>query len=169
MVPLGQLLIPIALSALLVLVASALVWLVLPHHRRDMRRLPDEAASLEALGKQALRPGVYRFPYASDPEAVYDAAFVAKLTRGPVGLLTVTAPGPFSVGRAFGRIGAGTGGARAARADLRAILTTARPPSPDPPPPGTAVPPPRGRRLLPSLRRGALPSGSSTAPRRSAP
>ena len=71
MVPLGQLLIPIALSALLVLVASALVWLVLPHHRRDMRRLPDEAASLEALGKQALRPGVYRFPYASDGWACY--------------------------------------------------------------------------------------------------
>jgi hypothetical protein len=102
MVPLDQLLIPIALSALLVFAASALVWLVLPHHRSDMKRLPDEAAALEALGKQALGPGVYRFPYASDPEAVYDAAFAAKLTRGPVGLLTVTAPGPFSMSRAFG-------------------------------------------------------------------
>ena len=102
MVPLDQLLIPIAVSALLVFVASALVWLVLPHHRSDLKRLPDEAAALEALGKQALGPGVYRFPYASDPAAVYDAAFVAKLTRGPVGLLTVTAPGPFSMSRAFG-------------------------------------------------------------------
>ncbi len=102
MVPLGQLHIPIALSALLVVGASVVVWLVLPHHRRDLKRLPDEAAALEALGKQALRPGVYRFPYASDPQALYDAAFVAKRTRGPVGLLTVTAPGPFSMSRAFG-------------------------------------------------------------------
>jgi hypothetical protein len=102
MVSPGQLLSPIALSALLVLGASVLLWLVLPHHRRDLKRLPDEAAALEALGRQTLRPGIYRFPYASDPAAVYDAAFGAKLARGPVGLLTVTAPGRFSMSRAFG-------------------------------------------------------------------
>lgn len=36
MVPLGLLLNPIGLSALLVLIANALAWIVLPYHRSDI-------------------------------------------------------------------------------------------------------------------------------------
>jgi hypothetical protein len=102
MVPLGLLLNPIGLSALLVLIANVLAWIVLPYRRSDMRELPDEPATLEALGRHPLPAGVYRFPYAADPTTVYDPVFMEKLSRGPVGLLTITRPGSFSLGRALG-------------------------------------------------------------------
>jgi hypothetical protein len=102
MVPLGELLTPIGLSALLVLAGSAFVWMVLPHHRGDLRSLPDEAATLEALLSQSLRPGVYRFPHAADGQAMGDPAFAEKLLKGPVGLLTVTAPRAQSMGQSLG-------------------------------------------------------------------
>jgi hypothetical protein len=102
MVPLGQLLTPIGLSALLVFVASGVVWLVLPHHRSDMKPLPDEGGALDALGRLSLPPGVYRFPHAADATAMVDPAFLEKLAKGPVGMLTVAAPGPLSLSRALG-------------------------------------------------------------------
>ncbi len=98
-VTLDALLHPIGLSAILVLVTTAVCWLVLPHHRSDMRPLPDEAAALEALGRQGLRPGVYRFPFTGAPE---DRAFLDRLEKGPAGLLVVTRPRALSIGWALG-------------------------------------------------------------------
>lgn len=98
-VTLNALLHPIGLSALLVFLTSAVCWLLLPHHRSDMWPLPDEPAALEALGRQGLRPGVYRFPFAGAPE---DRNFLDKLEKGPSGLLVVTRPRALSVGWALG-------------------------------------------------------------------
>jgi len=98
-VTLGALLHPIGLSAFLVFLTSAVCWLLLPHHRSDVQPLPDEPAALEALGRQGLRPGVYRFPFAGAPE---DREFLDKLATGPSGLLVVTRPRALSVGWALG-------------------------------------------------------------------
>ncbi len=98
-VALGALVHPIGLSALLVVLTTAVCWLVLPHHRTDLRPLPDEAAALEALGRQGLRPGVYRFPFAGAPG---DRAFLDKLVKGPAGLLVITRPRVRSAGLALG-------------------------------------------------------------------
>ena len=88
--------------AVLVFVASNLVWMVLPHHKSDARRLPDEPAAVDVLGKQGLQPGLYRFPWSNSMAEMKDPAFVAKLNRGPVGFVTVTPSGPFNMGRAMG-------------------------------------------------------------------
>jgi hypothetical protein len=97
--PLEALLHPVGLSAVLAFLTSAVCWLVLPHHRSDVRPLPDEAGTLDALGRQELRPGVYRFPFAGTPQ---DRAFLQKLEKGPTGLLVVTRPSPLSVSWALG-------------------------------------------------------------------
>jgi hypothetical protein len=102
MVPIAQLWLPILVATVLVFVASSLVWMVLPHHKSDARRLPDEASALAALGKQDLAPGLYRFPWANSMAEMKDPAFVEKLKKGPVGLLTVRPSGPISMGRAMG-------------------------------------------------------------------
>ena len=102
MVSIPALWLPILVSTILVFVASSLVWMVLTHHRSDSRRLPDEAGALEALGRQNLRPGFYRFPWADSMAEMKDPAFVAKLEKGPVGLLTVLPSGPFGMGRSMG-------------------------------------------------------------------
>ena len=64
MVTLGMLWLPILVATVLVFVASCVVWMALPHHKSDTRRLPDEAPALETLGKQGLTRGMYRFPWA---------------------------------------------------------------------------------------------------------
>jgi len=76
--------------------------MVLPHHKSDTRRLPDEVSAAEALGKQGLKPGLYRFPWANSMAEMKDPAFVEKLNKGPVGLLTVMPSGPFHMGRSLG-------------------------------------------------------------------
>jgi hypothetical protein len=97
-----ELWLPILVSTVLVFVASNLVWMVLPHHKSDATRLPDEAAALDVLGKQGLKPGLYRFPWAGSMAEMKDPAFVEKLNKGPVALLTVIPNGPFNMGRSLG-------------------------------------------------------------------
>jgi hypothetical protein len=99
MVTLGMLWLPILVATVLVFVASNIVWMALPHHKSDTRKLPDEAAALESLGKQGLAPGVYRFPASDTMAQMSEPAFVAKLEKGPVGLLTVLPSGPFNMGK----------------------------------------------------------------------
>lgn len=101
MVTLAMLWLPILVATVLVFAASNLVWMVLPHHKKDTRRLPDEAAALEVLGKQGLAPGLYRFPWAEMSE-MKTPAVVEKFARGPVGFLTVTPSGPFNMGKSMG-------------------------------------------------------------------
>jgi hypothetical protein len=101
MVAIAALWLPILVATVLVFVASNLVWMVLPHHKSDTSALPDEAAALEVLGKQGLKPGLYRFPYGSMAQ-MKEPAFNEKLRRGPVGLVTVMPSGPFDMGRAMG-------------------------------------------------------------------
>ena len=102
MVSIPELWLPILVATVLVFVASNIVWMVLPHHKSDATRLPDEAGALDTLGKQGLKPGLYRFPWANSMAEMKDPAFVEKLNKGPVGLLTVLPSGPFNMGRSLG-------------------------------------------------------------------
>ena len=102
MVSIPELWLPILVATVLVFVASNIVWMVLPHHKSDATRMPDEAGALDALGKQGLKPGLYRFPWANSMAEMKDPAFVAKLTKGPVALLTVIPSGPFNMARSLG-------------------------------------------------------------------
>jgi len=101
MVTIGMLWIPILIATVLVFVASNIVWMVLPHHKSDTRRLPDEAATLAALSGQNLRPGFYRFPWSISMAEMKHPAFLEKL-KGPVGFLTILPSGPFPMGKAMG-------------------------------------------------------------------
>jgi hypothetical protein len=84
---------PILVSAVLVFVASSLVWNVLAAHKWHIRGLPDEAAAREALLKQGVVPGQYSIPYCPDPAMMKDPTFKEKLEKGPVAVLTVRRPG----------------------------------------------------------------------------
>ena len=63
---------PILVSAVLVFVASSLVWNVLGAHKWHIRGLPDEAGVREALSRQPVAPGMYTIPYSSSPAAFKD-------------------------------------------------------------------------------------------------
>ncbi len=98
MVTIGALWLPILLSAIAVWVASAIIWMVMPHHKSDFRKLPDEDAALQALAPQSLVPGQYSIPYAASPKDFQDPETVRKFETGPVGFLTVLPPGVPTMG-----------------------------------------------------------------------
>jgi len=63
----------------------------------------DEKLHAELSAEAAkLKPGLYRFPWASSMAETKDPAYVEKLKKGPVGVLTVIPSGPFNMGRSLG-------------------------------------------------------------------
>ncbi len=89
MVPVMSLWLPIVLSAVVVFVASSIIHMVLPYHRGDFKKLPDEDGVLSALRQFAVRPGDYLFPKPDSPKAMKDPAFLEKWRKGPVGMMTI--------------------------------------------------------------------------------
>jgi hypothetical protein len=89
MVPVMSLWLPILLSAVVVFVVSSIIHVVLPYHRSDFKKLPDEDGVMAALRKLALTPGDYGFPKPDNPKGMKDPAFLEKWSRGPVGMLTI--------------------------------------------------------------------------------
>ena len=89
MVPITALWLPILLSAVIVFVASSIIHMVLPIHKSDYRKLPEEDRVLDAIRAAGVTPGrIYHFPYTTHKEMKSPEA-VERFKRGPVGLLTV--------------------------------------------------------------------------------
>jgi hypothetical protein len=97
MVTIPMLWAPILIATVLVFVASALIWMVLPIHKGDYRGLPNEAAAADAL--RGAQPGEYMLPHAPDRSAMKDPAHLERLERGPVALVRLMRPGRFNMGR----------------------------------------------------------------------
>src|SRR5438046_2969337 len=90
---------PILLSTVIVFVASSIMHMVLPYHKSDYRKLPDEDRVTDAMRSAGLTRGpAYFFPYFSFKE-MKSAPVIEKLQRGPVGLLTVLPSGPPAMGK----------------------------------------------------------------------
>lgn len=98
MVPVMSLALPIVVSAAIVFVASSFIHMVLPFHRNDVRKLPNEDEALEAFRRLNLTPGDYAAPHAGGPEGMKKPEFIAKMTKGPIVLLTVAPGGSTSMG-----------------------------------------------------------------------
>ena len=102
MVPITALWLPILLSAVIVFVASSILHMVLPYHRSDYRKLPDEAKVTDALRAVGVTPGpVYSFPHCTHKD-MKSPEVVERFKRGPVGLLTLYPSGPPALGKFLG-------------------------------------------------------------------
>ena len=95
MVTLGMLWLPILVSAVVVFFASFVMWMVMPHHKADWSKLPDEAGVTAALRKAPA--GMYMIPYCGDAALMKDPAFMKRWEEGPTGTLLLRAPGPASM------------------------------------------------------------------------
>ena len=102
MVPLTSLWIPILVSAVFVFVVSSVIHMLLPVHKGDFRKLPKEDEALEAMGKLGIEPGDYVFPQCSSMGEMKDPKFLAKMEKGPVGMLTIMPSGPPAMGASLG-------------------------------------------------------------------
>jgi hypothetical protein len=98
MVGLVALWLPILVSAVIVFIASSVIHMVLPWHKRDYPQLAAEASVMDALRPLALPPGDYMIPRAGDMKALKTPEFQERMRRGPVIVMTVRPNGPWNIG-----------------------------------------------------------------------
>lgn len=89
MVPVLSLWLPLVLSAVAVFIISSIVHMVLPFHKNDFQKLPDEDAVMNALRPLNIPRGEYMMPRGEGMESMRSEAFKAKWKAGPVGLLSI--------------------------------------------------------------------------------
>lgn len=103
MVPIPSLWLPVLLSAVLVFLASWIIHALLPYHRGDRKRVPDEESFLEAMRKQNLAPGDYVAPCPRSMKDMKNPEFIERRKRGPVMIFTVLPGGAPGMGRELGQ------------------------------------------------------------------
>jgi len=98
MVSITELWQPVLLSAGVVFVLSSVIHMVLGYHKNDFRSVPNEDKVADALRPFNIPPGDYCLPRAESMAQLKDPAFVAKVTKGPVALITILPSGPPAMG-----------------------------------------------------------------------
>jgi hypothetical protein len=98
MVPLTALWMPILLSAVIVFIASSVMHMVLPYHKSDYGKVPDEDKVLAALRPFRIPPGDYMLPRPASMAEMKDPAFLEKMNAGPVATMTIRPSGPPAMG-----------------------------------------------------------------------
>ena len=103
MVPIHALWLPILLSAVIVFVASSIIHMMLPIHKSDYRKLPDEAKVFDTLRAVGVTSGrEYRFPFCTQKE-MKSPETIERFKRGPVGLLVIMPSGAPKMGKFLGQ------------------------------------------------------------------
>ena len=98
---LAQLWLPIVLSAVGVFVASSIIHMASPWHKGDFPTMANEDAVMDAMRPLALAPGDYFFPRPGSMAEMKSEAYLARVTRGPVVLMTVMPNGITPMGKTF--------------------------------------------------------------------
>ena len=89
MVGIPELWLPILLSAVIVFVASSIIHMVLPYHKGDYRKIPQEEKFAEAVRPMGLAPGTYHIPHCDSQKEMKSPEFQEKMKQGPNALLIV--------------------------------------------------------------------------------
>jgi NADH:ubiquinone oxidoreductase subunit 3 (subunit A) len=79
---------PIIAAAAVGHIASAIAWIVMPHHKPEWRRIPNEDQFLDAVRSGKPAPGQYMFPYCEWSD-MKDPEKKARYEAGPHGTLNV--------------------------------------------------------------------------------
>lgn len=98
MIPIAALWLPILVAAVIVFVASSVIHMATPWHKRDVSGVPDEEAALAAFRAMKLAPGDYITPHAPSMEAAKAPEFAKKMADGPIVFFTVAAGGTVNMG-----------------------------------------------------------------------
>jgi hypothetical protein len=90
---------PILLSSVIVFVASSLIHMVLPWHKGDYSRMPNEDKVMEALRPLAIPPGDYMVPRPASRQEMRSPEYLEKFNKGPVMVVTVVPNGTMTMGK----------------------------------------------------------------------
>jgi len=97
----AELWMPIVLSAVLVFAASSVIHMVIMWHKSDYRQFAGEDNVRAAIRAANASPGLYVIPYAKDMKEFGGEEMRKKFVEGPVGFVTLKAPGPPTMGAAL--------------------------------------------------------------------
>ncbi|MHC4976551.1 MAG: hypothetical protein ACYTF7_08085 [Planctomycetota bacterium] len=100
---LTQLWMAIVVAAVIVFVASSVFHMVLPLHKKDVSKMPNEDTVTEALRSAGVGPGCYMFPGCDDMKEWSTDEHKAKVEKGPVGWMTIMPRGGFNMGKSLGQ------------------------------------------------------------------
>ena len=90
---------PILVAAVLVFFSSSIIHMLLPYHRSDWKKVPDEDAVMDAMRAFKIPAGDYVIPCAGSPEVLKSEEYKEKAKKGPVWFMTVLPDGdPFAMG-----------------------------------------------------------------------
>ena len=98
MVELHLLWLPILVSAVFMFLASSVIHMAPLWHKSDYPALPNQDKIQEALRPFNLPPGEYMLPRAECHGKMKEPAFLEKLNKGPVMIMTVLPNGQFTMG-----------------------------------------------------------------------
>ena len=97
MIEIPTLWLPIIVGSGLCWVAGAVIWMIMPWHKKDFGALKDEGAVADAL--RHTPPGQYNIPHFDDPKEMTSEANAGKWIQGPVMFITVAPNGLPSMGK----------------------------------------------------------------------
>lgn len=97
-----ELWIPIVVSSGFCFVWSAIAWAVLPHHKKEWKRLSTEPDVLAALRKDMPKPGQYQLPFSMRAD-LKRADTKTALETGPVGFIRIGKSGVPNLARMMGQ------------------------------------------------------------------
>ena len=89
MTPLASLWLPILLSAVFVFLMSFVLHMLLPWHRTDYAKVPNEDAVAAALRGFSIPPGDYMMPRPDSPAEMRTPEFAEKVRQGPMVVMTI--------------------------------------------------------------------------------
>lgn len=95
---LGQLWLPILVSAVFVFIASSIIHMATPMHKGDFQKLSSEDAVMDSLRGLGVGPGAYMFPRGDCMKDMGTPEMMEKMKRGPVGWMIILPPGGFNMG-----------------------------------------------------------------------
>lgn len=88
---------PILLSSIAAWFASAIIWMALPHHKKDHLPLPNEQGFMDSLRAQNIPAGNYAFPHFGEYKKCNTPEAKKLMEEGPLGLISIW--GKVSMGR----------------------------------------------------------------------
>jgi hypothetical protein len=97
-----ELLLPAALSAVLVFIASSLIHIVFKLHDIDYHKLSNEDEVRAAINRGSPAPAQYVIPHCKDSKQAQSPEMVAKFEEGPVAVLFVRPRGGMKIGPFLG-------------------------------------------------------------------
>jgi len=100
MVTLTSLWLVILASAVIVFVASSIIWMALPIHKNDYKKVGDQEEGLRAIAR-SLAAGVYMFPWCTPKDEKSDPAAAQRVKDGPWGVLYIL-PNRWNMGKMLG-------------------------------------------------------------------